>query len=111
MEIVAVNGRPPGSAVQLEVEGDALTIDLSADAPEVWLSLRSSQELRSPSLECRLVGASSVGFDAAELDAVLGETSALDLTVRSVRTAPLSPASGGEGQVVFEFVDRLELLR
>lgn len=111
VEIVAVNGRAPGSAMQLDVGGDALTIDLSADAPEVWLTLRSSQELRAPSLECRLVGASSVRFDAAELDAVLGDTSALDLTVRSVRTAPLSAASGGEGQVVFEFVDRLELLR
>lgn len=111
IEIVSVNGRAPGSAVRLDVDGDALTIDLSGDAAESWLTLRPAEELQAPALECRLDGTTSIRFDAIELDELFGDADSLDLTVRSVRVSPMAPASGGEGRVVFEFVDRLQLQR
>ncbi len=111
VQLIAVDGRELGSVDEFEVSGDRVVVDLFTDAETIFVSLAPTDDVGRGSIECRFDGVQQVDFDLAEVDAVLGQSGELELSVRTASSAPLPSSVGIDGEAQMVFFDRLRLLR
>ncbi|MFT6627297.1 MAG: hypothetical protein ACJA1R_000553 [Flavobacteriales bacterium] len=109
VEIIAIDGRELGSASDFTYDpSDGLDVELLAASDIVYLSLRSGSTLRAARIECRLEKESALRLSAEALDALFPTMDSIELTVRTVSSAPLA-GEGPSGRLDYFFGDRVAL--
>ena len=111
VQLIAVDGRELGSATEIAIETDQVTVELFSDSPVVYVSLAPTGDIGRGSIECRFTGLERIEFDLEEVDGLLGPSHDLELTVRTASVAPLPSSVGVDGEVQVVFYDRLLLRR
>lgn len=111
VQLVAIDGRELGSAAQVPVSATDFSAELFSDAGTVYVSLAPTDDVGRGSIECRFDGIERIEFDLAEVDAVLGPSNDLRLTVRTASSAPLPTTVGTAGAVQVVFFDEVVLHR
>jgi hypothetical protein len=111
IRLIAVDGRELGSAAEFAVHGNRVLVDLFTDAETIYVSLAPTDDVGRGSIQCRFNDVQQVDFDLAEVDAVLGQSGELELTVRTASSAPLPSSVGIDGEAQMVFFDRLRFVR
>ena len=111
VQLIAVDGRELGSATEMAVGADQVAVELFSDSDRVYVSLSPIGDIGRGSIECRFDGVERIEFDLNEVDALLGPSHDLELTVRSASTAPIPSTVGVDGEIQVVFSDRLLLRR
>lgn len=112
VRIDAISGAPVGSATELEVRpGQDVVVSVETHAVEVFVSVRTIEQLNGPVAECRFGAIDGVAFDARELDRTFGAGADLEITVRTADAHPLPEGLGLPGELVVSSVDRVVVRR